>query len=42
MVNGKRYYRIRVGPETDRGMADGVANRIQRETGAKPLVQSWR
>jgi DedD protein len=42
MVNGKRYYRIRVGPETDRGTADGVANRIQRETGAKPLVQSWR
>jgi DedD protein len=41
-VNGKLYYRVRVGPETDRGRADSVAGRLQRETGNKPLVQSYR
>jgi DedD protein len=41
-VNGKLYYRVRVGPETDRGRADSVAGRLQRETGDKPLVQSYR
>ncbi|MGB5734428.1 MAG: SPOR domain-containing protein [Thiohalocapsa sp.] len=41
-VNGKLYYRVRVGPETNRGRADGVAAKLQRETGNKPLVQSYR
>lgn len=41
-VNGKLYYRVRVGPETDRGRANSVAARLQRETGNKPLVQSYR
>lgn len=41
-VNGKLYYRVRVGPETDRGRANSVAGRLQRETGNKPLVQSYR
>jgi len=41
-VNGKLYYRVRVGPETDRGRAKSVASRLQRETGNKPLVQSYR
>jgi len=41
-VNGKLYYRVRVGPETDRGRANSVAGRLQRETGNKPQVQSYR
>ncbi len=41
-VNGKLYFRVRVGPETDRGRANSVAARLQRETGNKPLVQSYR
>jgi DedD protein len=41
-VNGKLYYRVRVGPETNRGRADDVAAKLQRETGNKPLVQSYQ
>ena len=41
-VNGKLYFRVRVGPETDRGRANSVAARLQRETGNKPLVQTYR
>ena len=41
-VNGKRYFRVRVGPETSRATANSVADRLQRETGNKPLVQSYR
>lgn len=41
-VNGKLYYRVRVGPETNRARADGVAAQLQRETGTKPLVQTYR
>lgn len=41
-VNGKLYFRVRVGPETDRRRADNVAAKLQRETGNKPLVQTYR
>ena len=39
-VSGKRYYRVRVGPEVDRGRADRMAAKLQGVTGNKPLVQS--
>jgi DedD protein len=41
-VNGKLYYRVRVGPEVDRARADRTAAKLQGETGTKPLVQSYR
>jgi DedD protein len=41
-VNGKLYYRVRVGPEVDRARADRTASKLQGETGTKPLVQSYR
>lgn len=41
VVNGKTYYRVRVGPEVDRKRADGVAKRIEATTGKKPMVQSY-
>ena len=41
-VNGKRYYRVRVGPETNRATANSIAARLQRETGSRPLVQRYR
>jgi DedD protein len=41
VVNGKRYYRVRVGPEVERARADSLANRLQGETGNKPLVQRY-
>jgi len=40
-VNGKLYYRVRVGPEIDRSRADGIARRLANETGAEPLVQRY-
>ena len=40
-VNGKRYYRVRVGPEVERARADNLAAELQRETGNKPLVQRY-
>jgi DedD protein len=40
-VNGKLYYRVRVGPEIDRARADGIARRLANETGAEPLVQRY-
>lgn len=40
-VRGKRYYRVRVGPEVERGRADALAERIATETGADPLVQRY-
>lgn len=42
VVNGKRYYRVRVGPEVDRGLADRIAAKLEGETGSKPLVQTYR
>jgi DedD protein len=42
VVNGRQYNRVRVGPETDRARADRIASQLQRETGNKPLVQSYR
>lgn len=40
-VNGKRYYRVRVGPEVERARADSLAAELQAETGNKPLVQRY-
>jgi DedD protein len=40
-VNGKRYYRVRVGPEIERARADSLAAELQSETGGKPLVQRY-
>ncbi|WP_058554206.1 SPOR domain-containing protein [Thiohalocapsa sp. ML1] len=40
-VNGKQYYRVRVGPEVERARADNLAARLQGETGNKPLVQRY-
>jgi len=40
-VNGKLYYRVRVGPEIDRARADGIARKLADETGSKPLVQRY-
>jgi DedD protein len=42
LVNGKTYYRVRVGPEVDRGRADALAARLQDATSNKPLVQRYR
>lgn len=42
LVNGKTYYRVRVGPEVDRARADSVAARVQGFTSSKPLVQRYR
>jgi DedD protein len=41
VVNGKQYYRVRVGPEVERARADNLASRLQGETGNKPLVQRY-
>lgn len=40
-VGGKTYFRVRIGPELERGRADGIAKRVAGDTGAKPLVQSY-
>jgi len=40
-VNGKLYYRVRVGPEIDRGRADSVARKLAGETGSTPYVQRY-
>lgn len=40
-VNGKRYYRVRVGPEVERARADSLAAELRSETGNKPLVQRY-
>ena len=40
-VNGKQYYRVRVGPEIERARADSLATQLQGETGNKPLVQRY-
>ena len=42
VVGGKQYYRVRVVPEIDRAKADRVANKLEGETGNKPLVQTYR
>ncbi|MCF7985880.1 MAG: SPOR domain-containing protein [Thiohalocapsa sp.] len=42
VVNGRRYYRVRVGPEVDRSLADRMAAKLEGETGSKPLVQTYR
>jgi len=41
-VNGKLYFRVRVGPEANRTKANGVAAKLERETVYKPLVQTYR
>ena len=40
-VRGQRYYRVRVGPEIERGRADRIAQQLAAETGTQPLVQSY-
>jgi DedD protein len=40
-VNGKQYYRVRVGPEVERAQADRLADQLQAITGNKPLVQRY-
>ncbi len=40
-VNGKQYYRVRVGPEVERAQADRLADQLQVITGNKPLVQRY-
>ena len=40
-VSGKRYFRVRVGPEVERARADKLATELQSETGSKPLVQRY-
>jgi DedD protein len=42
LVNGKTYFRVRVGPEVDRGRAESVATQLQNATSNKPLVQRYR
>lgn len=41
VVNGKQYYRVRVGPELERARADSLAAQIRSETGNRPLVQRY-
>lgn len=41
-VNGRLYFRVRVGPEVDKASADGLAKRLAGETPNKPLVQTYR
>lgn len=40
-VRGQRYYRVRVGPEVERALADDLAKRLASDTGNKPLVQRY-
>jgi DedD protein len=40
-VGGRRYYRVRVGPEVERARADSLAKRLAGETGSQPLVQRY-
>jgi DedD protein len=40
-VGGRRYYRVRVGPETERGRADRLAKQLAADTGGQPLVQRY-
>lgn len=40
-VRGQRYYRVRVGPEIERGRADRIAQQLAAETGTQPLVQTY-
>jgi DedD protein len=40
-VGGRRYYRVRVGPEIERGRADRLATQLAADTGAQPLVQRY-
>ncbi|EIC19443.1 SPOR domain-containing protein [Thiorhodovibrio frisius] len=41
-INGATFYRVRVGPESDRARADKMATAIGAETGGTPLVQKYR
>lgn len=41
-INGATFYRVRVGPESDRARADQMATAIGAETGGAPLVQQYR
>jgi len=41
-ISGRRYYRVRVGPEIERTKADQIARQLAAETGNQPLVQRYR
>ncbi|WP_462319992.1 SPOR domain-containing protein [Halochromatium sp.] len=40
-VRGRRYYRVRIGPEVERGRADQLAEQLAADTGGQPLVQRY-
>lgn len=40
-VSGRRYYRVRIGPEVERARADRLAERLAADTGGQPLVQRY-
>ncbi|WP_201245655.1 SPOR domain-containing protein [Halochromatium salexigens] len=40
-VGGRRYYRVRVGPEVERARADRLAEQLSADTGGQPLVQRY-
>ena len=40
-VGGRRYYRVRVGPEIERSQADRLAEQIAADTDGQPLVQRY-
>ncbi|MBK5941468.1 SPOR domain-containing protein [Halochromatium roseum] len=40
-VSGRRYYRVRIGPEIERARADRLATQLAAETGGQPLVQRY-
>lgn len=40
-VGGRRYYRVRVGPEVERTRADRLAERLSADTKGQPLVQRY-
>lgn len=40
-VSGRRYYRVRVGPEVERARADRLAEQLSADTNGQPLVQRY-
>ncbi len=40
-VRGRRYYRVRIGPEVERRRADQLAEQLAADTGGQPLVQRY-
>jgi DedD protein len=40
-VQGKLYYRVRVGPEIDRARADDIKRRLDAEVTSEPFVKRY-